>query len=149
MPEVAATAKAADGATAAKSGDTKYGDSGSSSSGSSGSSDDAKPKHPAFATVTKDFKEIHGLIPMYVKDGDLLAEFNSSLLNRDFIVDDLHRPRHRPGAAAGRHELGRTARRIWQFRKVDDQIQIVRRNVRFTATKGSPEERAVGIRLHR
>ncbi|HKD35166.1 MAG TPA: DUF5117 domain-containing protein, partial [Pirellulales bacterium] len=34
---------------------------------------------------------------------------------------------------------------IWQFRKVDDRIQVVRRNVRFTAAKGSPEERAVGI----
>ena len=28
---------------------------------------------------------------------------------------------------------------------MDDRIQVVRRNVRFTATKGSPEERAVGI----
>ena len=32
---------------------------------------------------------------------------------------------------------------IWQFRKVDDRIQVVRRNMRFIATKGSPEERAV------
>jgi hypothetical protein len=34
---------------------------------------------------------------------------------------------------------------IWQFRKIDDHIQVVRRNVRFMAAKGSPEERAVGI----
>ena len=32
---------------------------------------------------------------------------------------------------------------IWQFRKVDDRIQIVRRNVRFRAAKGSPQEKAV------
>ena len=34
---------------------------------------------------------------------------------------------------------------IWQFRKVDDHIHIVRRNVRFTAAKGSPEEKAVKL----
>ena len=34
---------------------------------------------------------------------------------------------------------------IWQFRKVDDRIQIVRRNVRFTAAKGSPEAKAVEL----
>ena len=34
---------------------------------------------------------------------------------------------------------------IWQFRKVDDFIYVVRRNVRFTANKGSPEEKAVGL----
>jgi len=30
---------------------------------------------------------------------------------------------------------------VWQFRKVADQIQVVRRNVRFMATKGSPKKR--------
>jgi hypothetical protein len=34
---------------------------------------------------------------------------------------------------------------IWQFRKVDDRILIVRKNVRFTAAKGSPEEKAVDL----
>ncbi len=34
---------------------------------------------------------------------------------------------------------------LWQFRKVGDRIQIVRRNVRFTAAKGSPEEKAVKL----
>ncbi|MEI7782158.1 MAG: zinc-dependent metalloprotease, partial [Planctomycetota bacterium] len=34
---------------------------------------------------------------------------------------------------------------VWQFRKIDDNIQIVRRNVRFFADKGSPEEKAVDL----
>ena len=34
---------------------------------------------------------------------------------------------------------------IWQFRKVDDRIHIVRRNVRFTAAKGGPQEKAVDL----
>ncbi|NDH93715.1 MAG: DUF5117 domain-containing protein [Planctomycetia bacterium] len=34
---------------------------------------------------------------------------------------------------------------IWEFRKVDDKIQVVRRNVRFFANKGSPEEKAVRL----
>jgi hypothetical protein len=32
---------------------------------------------------------------------------------------------------------------IWQFRKVDDRIQIVRRNVRFMAAKGDPQAKAI------
>ena len=143
-PAGAAAAKSPDGATAAKSGDTKYGDSNSSSNSGSGASDESKPKHPAFSTVTKDFKEIHGLIPMYLKDGDLLAEFNSNLLNRDFIVMISIARGIGQGPLLGGMSWGANGDdAIWQFRKVDDQIQIVRRNVRFTATKGSPEERAV------
>ncbi|NQT36127.1 MAG: zinc-dependent metalloprotease, partial [Planctomycetes bacterium] len=34
---------------------------------------------------------------------------------------------------------------LWQFRKVEERIQVVRRNVRFTAAKGSPEARAVEL----
>jgi hypothetical protein len=34
---------------------------------------------------------------------------------------------------------------VWQFRKVDDNIQIIRKNVRFFADKGSPEEKAVDL----
>ena len=34
---------------------------------------------------------------------------------------------------------------VWQFRKVDDYIHVVRRNVRFSAAKGSPEEKAVSL----
>ena len=34
---------------------------------------------------------------------------------------------------------------LWQFRRVDERIHVVRRNVRFTAKKGSPEEQAVSL----
>ena len=34
---------------------------------------------------------------------------------------------------------------IWQFRKTDKKIQVVRRNVRFTADKGSPTAKAVHL----
>jgi len=34
---------------------------------------------------------------------------------------------------------------VWQFRKVDDNIQVVRRNVRFFADRGSPESKAVDL----
>ena len=34
---------------------------------------------------------------------------------------------------------------LWQFHRVDDSIHIVRRNVRFKAAGGSPEERAVKL----
>ena len=34
---------------------------------------------------------------------------------------------------------------MWQFRKVDDRIQIVRRNVRFRAGKRQPRRTAVQL----
>ena len=34
---------------------------------------------------------------------------------------------------------------MWQFRKAGEKIQLVRRNVRFTADKGSPTARAVQV----
>jgi Met-zincin/Domain of unknown function (DUF5117) len=141
----AAAKPAAAGTAAATSGETKYGgDASSGSSGSSGS-DDSKPKLPAFDKVTKDHQVIAGLIPMYSKDGDLLAEFGSDLLKHDFIVVISIARGIGQGPLLGGMSWGANGDdAIWQFRKVDDQIQIVRRNVRFTAAKGSPEERAVG-----
>ena len=34
---------------------------------------------------------------------------------------------------------------IWQFRKVDDRIEVVRRNVRFRADRGTPLEKSVHL----
>ena len=34
---------------------------------------------------------------------------------------------------------------VWQFRKAGENIHLVRRNVRFTADKGSPDEQAVKV----
>ena len=87
-----ATAKPADkpaanGTTAAAPRSTaKYESSGSSGESGSSGSDEAKPKHPAFAVLLKDFKHIPGLIPLYQKEGEVMAEISPNHLNKDFIV---------------------------------------------------------------
>ncbi len=114
--------------------------------GSGGSSGENKPKFPPFPTVTKDYKPIPGLLPLYRKEGSVLAEFTPQTLNRDFIVIiSIARGIGHGHILGGMSWGGNGEDAIWQFRKVDDHIQVVRRNVRFTAAKGSPEERAVGI----
>jgi hypothetical protein len=133
---------AAGSATAAAPRSTaKYESSGSSGDSGSSGSDEAKPKHPSFAVLLKDFKHIPGLIPLYQKEGDVMAEISPNHLNKDFIVVISIARGIGEGTLLGGMTWGED---LWQIRKVDDQIQIVERNVRFTATKGSPEAHAVG-----
>ena len=76
----------------------------------------------------------------------MLAEFSQHTLNKDFIVViSIARGIGHGHILGGMSWGGNGEDAIWQFRKVDDHIQVVRRNVRFMAAKGSPEERAVGI----
>ncbi len=109
----------------------------------------AKPKYPPHATVLKDAKPITGLIPLYWKENHLYAELSSSHFNKDFIVvSAIAKGIGQPlvGGTTLMELDGASANDwVWQFRKVDDQVRIIRRNVRFTANSGSPEEKAVKL----
>ncbi len=144
----------ADGSSAksapAKGSETKAetGASAAETGGGGAATGESKPKYAPFANVTKDYKPVQGpsLIPLYQKEGSVLAEFSQHTLNRDFIVViSIARGIGQGHILGGMSWGGNGEDAIWQFRKVDDHIQVVRRNVRFTAAKGSPEERAVGI----
>ncbi len=103
----------------------------------------AKPKYPAFGELLKDAKIISGLLKMYHKDTKLYAEIPTSQLNKDFIiVISIARGIGRRPLFGGM-SWGFGDDWIWQFRKADDRIQIVRRNVRFRAAKGTPQEESV------
>ncbi len=106
-----------------------------------------RPKHPPYSDVLKEFKAVDGLIKLHHKENQVYAELSSSQLNRDFIV------LISIAKGIGERDLMLLAGMtwgfgddwLWQFRKVDDNIQIVRRNVRFRAAHGSPEEHAVKL----
>lgn len=102
-------------------------------------------KKPAFAEVLKDAKTIDGLIDLHRKDGRLYAEIASNQFNKDFIVLIAIARGIGEGQLLGGMTWGFGDDWLWQFRKVEDNVHIVRRNVRFTATKGSPEEKAVKL----
>jgi len=106
---------------------------------------DPKTTKPPFAVLLKDATRVNGLVPLWRKDEKVYAELTDALLGKEFFVS--------PSIARGIGDqfllsgmsLGFGDDWVWQFRKVDDNIHVVRRNVRFFADKGSPEERAVDL----
>jgi hypothetical protein len=102
-------------------------------------------KTPPYAEVIKDFESIDGAIKLHRKGNRLLAELSSSHLNRDYIVLISIAKGIGRGQLLGGMSWGFGDDWLWQFRKADDRIHIVRRNVRFTAKKGDPQERAVSL----
>ena len=104
-----------------------------------------KPKFPPYADVLKDAKSVDGLIKLHHKGNQVYAELTSGQLDRDFIVLISIARGIGEGALLGGMSWGFGDDWLWQFRRVDDNIHIVRRNVRFKAAGGSPEERAVKL----
>ncbi|MBU4272507.1 MAG: zinc-dependent metalloprotease [Planctomycetes bacterium] len=104
-----------------------------------------QPQPPPYEQLTSGARTIDGFIKMHQKGTKLLGEISPDNLNKDMMV--------LIAIARGIGEMpllgGMTWDRgddwIWQFRKVDERIQIVRRNVRFRAAKGSPQEKAVHL----
>lgn len=105
----------------------------------------AQGKKPDYSDVLKDAKTVEGLIKLHRKDGKLYGEVATSQLNKDFIVLIAIAKGIGEGQLLGGMTWGFGDDWLWQFRKVDDNLHIVRRNVRFTASKGSPEEKAVKL----
>lgn len=120
--------------------------SGSSSDSSSSSSDSGSDsKYPPFSKVTKDAKTYSGLFKLHEKDNHLYAEIPSSQMDKDFIVLISIAKGIGQSPLLGGMSWGFGDDWVWQFRKVGENVHVVRRNVRFTAKSGSPEEKAVQL----
>ncbi|WP_234824068.1 zinc-dependent metalloprotease [Bremerella cremea] len=115
---------------------------GSSSGGSSGGSSSGSSTAP-HAAILKDFKKADGLVPTYHKGNRMFFELNNSHYNGEFIV--LISIARGVGIEPlyGGMSWGFGDDWVWKFRKVDDRVHIIRKNVRFKATDGKPEARAV------
>jgi hypothetical protein len=106
-----------------------------------------KPKYPPYAEFFRDADDpVSGLVKTRRKGGTLYAEIEPGQLNRDFIIV----MSIAKGSASGRFVMAGMSWNfgddpVWQFRKMDDYVHVVRRNVRFSANKGSPEEKAVSL----
>ena len=103
------------------------------------------PKYPPFAKVTKDAKTYSGLFKLYEKDETLYAELGAGQLDKDFIVLISIAKGIGQTPLLGGMSWGFGDDWVWQFRRVGEQIHLVRRNVRFTAKSGSPEQKAVDL----
>ena len=106
---------------------------------------DGKSSKPAFAVLLKDATKVNGLIPLWRKDDKVYAELTDSLLGKEFFVLISIARGIGDRFLLGGMSLGFGDDWVWQFRKIDDNIQVVRKNVRFFADKGSPEEKAVDL----
>lgn len=95
--------------------------------------------------MLKDASRFEGLITLHRKDDQLYAELGSGQLNRDFIVLVTIARGIGQTPIVGGFSWGFGDDAVWQFRRAGENIQLVRRNVRFTAERGSPTERAVRI----
>jgi hypothetical protein len=106
---------------------------------------DGKAAKPAFAVLLKDATRLPGLIPLYRKDDKVFAELPDALFGKEIFVSISIARGIGDGALLGGMSLGFGDDWVWQFRKVDDNIQVIRKNVRFFADKGSPEAKAVDL----
>jgi hypothetical protein len=106
---------------------------------------EGKSNKPAFAVLLKDATKVNGLIPLWRKDDKVYAELTDSLLGKEFFVLISIARGIGDRFLLGGMSLGFGDDWVWQFRKVDDNIQVIRKNVRFFADKGSPEEKAVDL----
>jgi len=113
---------------------------------------DAKPAaaavsapQAAYAVLLKDATKLPGLIPLHRKDDKLYAELSDSLLGKEFFVLTSIARGIGERSLLGGMSIGFGDDWVWQFRKVDDTIQVVRRSVRFFAAQGSPESKAVDL----
>jgi hypothetical protein len=106
---------------------------------------EAKPGTPPFAVLLKDAVRVDGLVPLWRKDGKVYAELSNAMLDKEFFVLISIARGIGDRSVLGGLSLGFGDDWVWVFRKVDDSIHVVRKNVRFFADKGSPEQKAVDL----
>jgi hypothetical protein len=101
-----------------------------------------KPAAP-YAAVLKDAKPVSGMLQMHQKGNSLFVELMPGDYNSEYIVLISISRGISQGSLLGGMSWGFGDDWVWQFRKVDDNVHIIRKNVRFKATSNSPEARAV------
>jgi hypothetical protein len=102
-----------------------------------------KPTPPEHEMLLKDAQRVEGLIPLYRTETKLYAELTGSHYADEYLVLISIARGIGQGMLLGGMTWSSGDDWVWQFRKVDKNIHIIRRNVRFKADKGSPESTAV------
>jgi hypothetical protein len=102
-------------------------------------------KKSKFEQAIDGAKKHEGMWTVYSKDQKLLVDLKSADLNKEYIVLASIARGISHGMVLGGMSWGFGDDVIWTFRKVDTKMHVIRRNVRFQAKKGSPEETAVKL----
>lgn len=116
--------------------------SGTTTPAAGGSSTPAAPV-PPHVNLLKDAKPVSGMLTMYEKGASIFAELAAADYSAEYIVLISISRGIGQAPLLGGYSWGFGDDWVWQFRKVGESVHIIRRNVRFKATTGSPEARAV------
>ena len=117
----------------------------STQTSSKSSASTTKSSQKPFAVLVKDATKITGLFNMYRSESKVYAELPNSILGKDFFVSISIARGIGERPLLGGMIWGFGDDWIWQFRKVDNKIYVIRKNVRFIADKGSPQAKAVNL----
>lgn len=98
---------------------------------------------PSYEKILKDATAVEGVVPLYRKGTRLIAELGPQQLCSEYLVLTSIARGIGKTPLLGGMTWGFDDDWVWRFQKVDDRIQIVRRNIRFRANRGSPESAAV------
>jgi Met-zincin/Domain of unknown function (DUF5117)/Domain of unknown function (DUF5118) len=98
-----------------------------------------KSKFKEFGEVTKDTQRYEGLFTLYKTNEDVYFEIKPNQLDQPFLAPIAIAR----GLAMAGQPLNFGDEWIIVFRRVDDNIQLLRRNIHYEAPKGTPLEKAV------
>jgi hypothetical protein len=103
----------------------------------------AKPGEPKkfqdFNELTKDSKKYDGFITLHEKEQHLYAEIKPNQLEQPILAPIVIAR----GSANAGSPLNFGDEWVLMFRRVDDKLQLIRKNIHFTAPTGSPLDKAV------
>lgn len=102
-----------------------------------------EPKFPDFAKVVAEAKTHEGLLRLHRKKEHLYAELAPGDFQREFLLLISISRGIGEGELLGGMSLYYGDDWILTFRRVDDRVHLVRKNVRFQADAGSPSAKAV------
>ncbi|HZN36320.1 MAG TPA: zinc-dependent metalloprotease [Pirellulaceae bacterium] len=115
----------------------------SSGSPMSGGSGGSSPPAPPYASLLKDAKTASGMWTVHQKGNNLYWEIGSGDYGAEYIVLIAISRGIAQGQLLGGMTWSTGDDWVWQFRKVGENVHIIRKNVRFKANANSPEARAV------
>jgi hypothetical protein len=98
-----------------------------------------RQKFADFNETIKDAKKHEGLFTLYEKEGTLYAEIKPNQYNQ-LLIAPMAIAR---GMASAGTPLNFGDEWILFFRRVDDRVQLLRKNIHYEAPKGTPLEKAV------
>jgi hypothetical protein len=97
------------------------------------------PRYENFDRVVKGSKEYDGLFKLHQKDDKLYAEIRPEQFEKPFLLPIAIAR----GAGLGGYTLNFGEQWVVIFKRVGDKVQVIRRNVHFTARAGTPAAKAV------